>query len=91
MVFKFIYEYIDHISPVLSGTKDLPKNISDKYEYILNHKKNVYVVVTADNLEKDIIEKRGKENLFFLRMVLIITFFKQLIKTINLKDDLLKY
>ena len=25
--YKFIYEYIDHISPVLSGTKDLPKNI----------------------------------------------------------------
>ena len=38
--FKFIYEYIDHISPVLSGTKDLPKNISDKYEYIIENIRN---------------------------------------------------
>ena len=63
--FKFIYEYIDHISPELAGTKDLPKNISDKYDYVMSHKKDVYVVVTAELLEKDVISKRGKENLIF--------------------------
>ena len=29
--YKLIYEYIDHLSAELSGTKNLPKNILDKY------------------------------------------------------------
>lgn len=62
--FGFIYEYIDHISPELAGTKTLPKNISDKYDYVMSHK-NVYVVVTAELLEQDVIEHRGTENLVF--------------------------
>lgn len=60
--YKFIYEYIDHLSPELAGTKDLPQNIIDKYEYAMKNK-DVYVVVTADELKKDVIEKRGKTNL----------------------------
>ena len=88
--FKFIYEYIDHISPVLSGTKDLPKNISDKYEYILNHKKNVYVVVTADNLEKDIIEKRGKENLIFSSNGVDYNFFQTIDKDYKFESEFTK-
>lgn len=88
--FKFIYEYIDHISPVLSGTKDLPKNISDKYEYVLNHKKNVYVVVTADNLEKDIIKKRGKENLIFSSNGVDYEFFQTIDKNFKYEDEFKK-
>ena len=62
--FGFIYEYIDHISPELAGTKTLPKNISDKYDYVMSHK-NVYVVVTAELLKQDVIAHRGTENLVF--------------------------
>ena len=62
--FKFIYEYIDHLSPELAGTKNLPQNIIDKYEYVMNNK-NVYVIVTADELKKDVISKRGDTNLAF--------------------------
>ena len=62
--FKFIYEYIDHLSPELAGTKDLPKNIIDKYNYVMNNP-NTYVVVTAKVLEDDVISKRGKKNLAF--------------------------
>lgn len=62
--FKFIYEYIDHLSPELAGTKDLPKNIVDKYEYIMEHD-DVYVVVSAKVLEDDVIARRGKKNMVF--------------------------
>lgn len=62
--FKFIYEYIDELSPDLAGTKTLPKNISDKYEYALSHD-NVYIVASAKALESDVIKKRGTKNLGF--------------------------
>ena len=63
--YKIIYEYIDEINPVLSGTKEIPVNIKEKYEYMLQDKKNVFVVVTADKLKQDIEQKRGKEKLVF--------------------------
>lgn len=63
--FKVIYEYIDEINPILSGTKEVPINIKEKYQYMLNDKKNVFVVVTADKLENDIKKKRGTEKLVF--------------------------
>ncbi len=62
--FEFIYEYIDDLSPVLSGTKELPKNITDKYDYVMSND-DVYVVVTADLLKEDVISKRGTKNLIF--------------------------
>ena len=60
--YRFIYEYIDHLSPELAGTKNLPLNIIEKYEYVMNNK-SVYVITTADELAKDVKEKRGEENL----------------------------
>ena len=62
--FRFIYEYIDHISPELSGTSMLPAAISEKYEYAMTHK-DTYVVVTADLLRDDVIAQRGSENMAF--------------------------
>lgn len=63
--YKIIYEYIDEINPILSGTDEIPINIKEKYEYILQDKKNVLVVVTADKLKADIVQKRGAEKLVF--------------------------
>lgn len=63
--YKILYEYIDDLSPKIVGTDDLPKNLKDKYEYMLKDKNNVYVVVTADEIEKDVINKRGNEKLAF--------------------------
>lgn len=88
--FKFIYEYIDHISPELAGTKDLPKNISDKYDYVMSHKKDVYVVVTAELLEKDVISKRGKENLIFSSNGVDYNFFKNIDKDFKFEPEFLK-
>lgn len=60
--FKFIYEYIDDISPELAGTKNLPQNIVDKYEFAMSNE-DVIVVTTADLLKRDVIEHRGEKNL----------------------------
>lgn len=62
--FKFVYEYIDHLSPELAGTKNLPQNIIDKYEFAMSNK-DTFVVVTADELMKDVVSKRGKSNMIF--------------------------
>ncbi len=78
--FRFIYEYIDHLSPELAGTKELPQNIIQKYEYAMTNK-DVYVVVTADELKKDVVKKRGEVNLAFSSNGVDYNFFK------NFKDD----
>jgi hypothetical protein len=86
--FKFIYEYIDHLSPELAGTKDLPKNIIDKYEYALNNKE-VYVVVTADELEKDVKSKRGSTNLVMSSNGVDYHFFDEYDKNYNYEEEFL--
>lgn len=63
--YKILYEYIDDISPLLIGTKDLPVNVKCKYEYMLKDTENVFVAVTADEIEKDVTSKRGREKLVF--------------------------
>ena len=62
--YGFIYEYIDHISPELAGTSSLPVNITQKYDYVMSCD-DVYVVVTADLLQQDVISKRGNRRLAF--------------------------
>ncbi len=73
--FKFIYEYIDDISPELAGTKNIPQNIIDKYEFAMNNK-DVFVVVTADMLYKDVVEHRGEENIAFSSNGVDYSFFE---------------
>lgn len=63
--YKIIYEYIDDLSPELVGSSVLPKNLTEKYNYMLQDKENVFVVVTAEQLKKDVLEKRGSEKLIF--------------------------
>ncbi|MGE5455569.1 MAG: glycosyltransferase [Ignavibacteriales bacterium] len=63
--YKIIYEYIDDLSPLLAGTKELPVNVKEKYEYAMVDTENVFVVVTADMLQNDVISKRGDVKLAF--------------------------
>lgn len=84
--FKFIYEYIDHISPDLSGTKELPQNISDKYEFAMTHKE-VIVVVTADALKEDVVSKRGEENLVFSSNGVDYSFFQNIDKDYQFEEE----
>lgn len=73
--FKFIYEYIDDISPELAGTKNIPQNIVDKYEFAMSNK-DVFVVVTADMLLKDVVAHRGEENIAFSSNGVDYSFFE---------------
>lgn len=84
--FKFIYEYIDDISPELAGTKDIPQNIIDKYNYVMNNK-NTYVIVTADALEKDVISQRGKTNMVFSSNGVDYDFFKTYNKNYKYENE----
>ncbi len=63
--FKVIYEYIDELTADIAGTKQLPQNIIDKFNYAISDKENVYIVATADKLYNDILEKRGQTKLIF--------------------------
>lgn len=73
--FGFIYEYIDDISPELAGTKNIPQNIIDKYDFAMSNN-NVFVVVTADLLKQDVIAHRGEENLIFSSNGVDYSFFQ---------------
>ncbi len=84
--FRFIYEYVDDLSPELAGTKDLPKNIVDKYEYAMRHD-DVYVVVTASALEEKVLERRGNKNVAFSSNGVDYEFFKTFDEFYELDDD----
>lgn len=73
--FKFIYEYIDDISPELAGTKEIPQNIMDKYNFVMQEK-STYIVVTADALWRDVVSKRGEKNLIFSSNGVDYSFFQ---------------
>ncbi len=88
--YKIIYEYIDDLSPLLVGAKELPKNLMDKYEYILNDKENVFVVVTADEIEKDILQKRGNEKLVYSCNGVDLEHFKDIQQNYMFEDEFLK-
>jgi len=78
--YKIIYEYIDDLSPELVGTKTLPKNQLDKYNYMLENTQDVLVVVTASELQNDVTSKRGNEKLVFSCNGVNIDHFKNIDK-----------
>lgn len=84
--YGFIYEYIDDLSPELAGTKDLPKNIVDKYEYVMTHD-DVYIVVTAKALEEKVVERRGRKNLAFSSNGVDYEFFKTFDENFSFDED----
>lgn len=72
--FGFIYDYIDHISPELTGTGEVPPSIAEKYDFAMNNK-DVAVVVTADDLRRDVVSKRGDGNLVLAGNGVDVSFF----------------
>lgn len=84
--FGFIYEYIDDISPELAGTKEIPQNIIDKYNYAMSNK-DVVVVTTADLLRQDVINHRGEENLVFSTNGVDYDFFKTYEENYEFEDE----
>lgn len=84
--YKFIYEYIDHLSPELAGTKNIPQNIIDKYEYVMTNK-DVYVIVTAELLKQDVIKHRGTKNLAFSSNGVDYEFFEHFDKNYKFEKE----
>lgn len=84
--FKFIYEYIDDISPELAGTKNLPQNIIDKYEFAMSNDE-VIVVTTADLLKKDVVEHRGEKNLVVSSNGVDYDFFQSFDEDYKFEDE----
>ncbi len=88
--YKVIYEYIDDISPLLIGAKELPVNVKDKYEYMLQDTENVFVVVTADELKKDVLSKRKNEKIVFSCNGVDYKHFTELDANYKLDDEFAK-
>lgn len=85
--FKVIYEYIDDLSAEIVGTKEIPKNMKDKYEYMLKDTKNVFAVVSADALKQDVETKRGTEKLAVSSNGVDYNHFKQIDNNYQLDED----
>lgn len=62
--YKVVYEYIDDLNPHLAGTDELPVNVRDKYEMAMTER-DIFVVVTAEALKRDVLSRRGDERLAF--------------------------
>ena len=62
--YHIFYEYIDDLAPEISGTKEIPKNIQDKFDYVACND-SIPMAVTADLLKMQIIKMRGNRNLAF--------------------------
>lgn len=84
--FGFIYEYIDDISPELAGTKDIPQNIIDKYNFVMSND-DVYVVVTADLLRDDVVSKRGEKNIVMSSNGVDYSFFESFDENYKFEED----
>ena len=85
--YKIIYEYIDEISPDLLGVTELPENLTGKYEYMIKDTEKTFVVVTADKLEKDVVDRRGREKLVFSCNGVDYDHFAKLDKKVKLDDE----
>lgn len=61
--FKVIYEYIDDMNPSIVGTDEIPRAMLEKYQYMLDNKNDVFIIVTADRLEEDVISKKDNKKI----------------------------
>ena len=61
---------------MISGTARLPKNITDKFAYAMEHP-SVTVVATAELLRRDVVKRRGGRNLILSTNGVDYDFFQQ--------------
>ncbi len=57
-----IYEYVDALSPVISGTKRLPQPVADKFNFVMAHPE-ITVVASSAYLWRDVLRRRGAKHL----------------------------
>lgn len=73
---RILYEYVDALSPAISGTSRLPGPVAHKFQYAMTHPE-VTVVVTAERLRRDVIRRRGGGNLILASNGVDYTFFQK--------------
>ena len=89
--YKFIYDYLDELSPVLAGTNKLPYNVEVIHNYVINNIDNCIVICTADRLYNDMVNKRkSSKNIVFACNGVNIEDFTNLKEKVKLSDDYLK-
>lgn len=62
--YRIFYEYIDDLAPEISGTREIPVNIKEIFEYVTRDSR-IPMAVTADLLKTQVEALRGGENLAF--------------------------
>ena len=72
---RVLFEYVDALSPEISGTTQLPKKVTDKFLYAMTHPE-VTVVTTAECLRRDVIQRRGARNLIVAGNGVDVDFFQ---------------
>ena len=86
--YKFLYDYLDHLSPELAGTDKLPRNVVNIHNYVTKNINDVYVLATADVLYQDMFEKRGTDkNLLFVCNGVNYDHFAKPNKKVELTND----
>jgi len=84
--FKFLYEYIDDISPELAGTEEIPEYILQKYNYVMENIE-IPVVTTAKELYNDVVSKRGEGNHVFSCNGVDYSYFRDLRSDFKYEDS----
>ena len=84
--FGVVYDYIDHISPELTGTREIPPSISDKYRRVMKDDA-VTVVVTSGDLRDDVVSKRGGGNLVLAGNGVDCSFFGEFDPSFKLEKE----
>lgn len=87
--YHILYEYIDDLAPEISGTKEIPKNILDKFNYATSNNR-IPMTVTADLLRNEIIGMRGEENLVFATNGVDVEHFKKIQPDFKFNDKFAK-
>lgn len=88
--YGILYEYIDDLNPRLAGTRELPKNVADKYNWVMESADNTLVVATADLLYSDVVTRRGKKNLVFAANGVDYDFFTDFSSPFEFEDEFKK-
>ena len=86
--FKLLYEYIDDISPELSGTEEIPESILNKYNFAMSNI-DVPVVTTAKQIFEDVVSKRGEKNMVLACNGVDYDFFQQICEDYKFEHEFL--
>lgn len=84
--FNLLYEYIDDISPELSGTEEIPESIISKYNFAMSNTE-VPVVTTAKQIFEDVVSRRGEKNMVLACNGVDYDFFQEICEDYEFEQE----